>query len=54
MTRKKQISQTKQSSQTTRDKQMTQRSALKLTYAQKTAQLADANIKTNANAKASE
>ncbi len=54
MTRKTQISQTKQSSQTTQDKQMMQRSALKLTYAQKTAQSADANIKTNANAKASE
>ncbi len=33
---------------------MKQRSALKLTYAQKTAQSADANIKTNANVKASE
>jgi len=49
-----QISQTKQSSQMTQDKQMMQRSALKLTYAQKTAQLADANIKANVNAKASE
>ncbi len=33
---------------------MMQISASKLTYAQKTAQSADANIKTNANAKASE
>ncbi len=31
-----------------------QRSTLKLTHVQKTTQLADVNIKTNANAKASE
>ncbi len=51
MMKKMQISQMKQSLQTT---QMKQKSALKLTYAQKTVQSTDANIKTNANAKVSE